>query len=291
MFPSIPPQLIALGAALSYAISGIAARRGMRYSTPITVTLVSMAVHAVTLWAAVLLTGGVPSVSWWVLFLFAFTGTLQPIIRLFTYAGIFYVGASRGTTLRSAHPLFSTGLAILFLGEQVSFPVMLGTFLIVAGITLISWQPETQKALFRWWYVAYPLGAAFLAGVSHPLRRYALSLANEPLYLAAIIGIVALPWLGSYLLLPSRRAQAVWDPRCIWPFLAAGLFETLGILLVIIALSVGQVVVVSPIVATGPMWVLLGTWLFLRGIEQINLRTVLGTACVIAGTIAISVVR
>ena len=89
MFPSIPPQLIALGAALSYAISGIAARRGMRYSTPITVTLVSMAVHAVTLWGAVLLTGGIPSVSWWVLFLFAFTGILQPIIRLFTYAGIF----------------------------------------------------------------------------------------------------------------------------------------------------------------------------------------------------------
>jgi drug/metabolite transporter (DMT)-like permease len=148
-FASIPPRLIALGAALSYAISGIAARRGMRYSTPITVTLVSMAVHAVTLWAAVLLTGGVPSLSWWVLFLFAFTGTLQPIIRLFTYAGIFYVGASRGTTLRSAHPLFSTGLAILFLGEQVSFPVILGTFLIVAGITLISWQPETQKASFR----------------------------------------------------------------------------------------------------------------------------------------------
>ena len=75
------------------------------------------------------------------------------------------------------------------------------------------------------------------------------------------------------------------------PFLAAGLFETLGILLVIIALSVGQVVLVSPIVATGPMWVLLGTWLFLRGIERINLRTVLGTASVIAGTIAISLVR
>src|SRR5262245_16002638 len=64
---SLPPQLIAFGAALSYAISGIAARRGMRYSTPITVTFVSVAVHAATLWAAVLLTGGVPSVSWWVL--------------------------------------------------------------------------------------------------------------------------------------------------------------------------------------------------------------------------------
>ena len=118
---SIPPQVIALGAALSYAISGIAARRGLRYSTPITVTLVSMAVHAVTLWAAVLFTGGVPSVSWWVLFLFAITGILQPIIRLFTYAGIFYVGALRGTTLRSAHPLFSPAWRFCFSANSSAF--------------------------------------------------------------------------------------------------------------------------------------------------------------------------
>jgi drug/metabolite transporter (DMT)-like permease len=291
MSTSIPPQLIALAAALSYAVSGIAARRGMQYSTPMTVTLVSVAVHAVTLWTAVLLTGGVPTVSWWVLFLFALTGTLQPIIRFLTYAGIFYVGASRGTTLRSAHPLFSTLLAILFLGERASAPVILGTLLIVAGITFISWQPETQKPSFRWWHIGVPLAAAVLAGISHPLRRYALGLANEPLYLAAIIGIVALPWLGSYLLVPGKRKDAVWDPRCNGPFLVAGIFETLGILLVITALSIGQVVLVSPIVATGPMWVLLGTWLFLRGIEQITLRTVLGTMSVIAGTVAISLVR
>jgi drug/metabolite transporter (DMT)-like permease len=213
MLTSIPPQLIALGAALSYAISGIAARRGLRYSTPITVTLVSVAVHAVTLSIAVLLTGGVPSVSWWVLFLFALTGTLQPIIRLFTYAGIFYVGASRGTTLRSSHPLFSTTLAIVFLGEQLSFPIIVGTLLIVFGIGLISWQPRANRASFRWWRLGYPLGAAFLAGISHPLRRYALSLADEPLYLAAIIGIVALPWLASFTILPTKGEQPVPQKR------------------------------------------------------------------------------
>lgn len=285
------PQLIALAAALSYAVSGIAARRGMRYSTPITVTLVSVIIHAVTLSTAVLLTGGIPSVSGWVLFLFALAGTLQPIIRLFTYAGIFYVGASRGTTLRGAHPLFSTTIAILFLGEQVTLPVLSGTLLIVAGIMLISWQRESQATSFRWWHAGYPLGAAVLAGISHPLRRYALGLANEPLYLAAIIGVVALPWLGSYLAFPGKGKRPVWNRRAMGPFLVAGMFETLGIVLVIAALSVGPVVVVSPIVATGPMWVLVGTWLFLRGIEHINLRTVLGTACVISGTVAISLVR
>jgi drug/metabolite transporter, DME family len=288
---AIPPQLIALGAALSYAVSGIAARRGMRYSTPITVTLVSVSVHAVTLWTALLLTSGIPSVSWWVLFLFVLTGTLQPVIRLFTYAGIFYVGASRGTTLRSSHPLFSTALAIVFLGEQLSFPIIIGTLLIVAGIGLISWQPEKQRAAFRWWHLGYPLGAAFLAGISHPLRRYALGLANEPLYLAAVIGIVALPWLVSFVILSTKGEQPVWNRQSIGWFLMAGVFETLGILLVIVALSVGQVVLVSPIVATSPLWILVGTWFFLRGVESLNWLTVLGALCVVSGTIAISLVR
>src|SRR5262245_41506871 len=288
---SLPPQLIALGAALSYAVSGIAARRGMRYSTPITVTLVSVAVHAATLWAAVLLTGGVSSVSWWMLFLFYLTGSLQPIIRLFTYAGFFYVGASRGTTLRNGHRLFRTDLAVPFIAEQLSFPVVVGTFLIVARITLISWQPEIQRASFRWWHLGYPLGAAFLAGISHPLRRYALGLANEPLYLAAIIGIVALPWLASYTVLPTKGEQPVWNQQSMGWFLMAGVFETLGILLVIVALSVGQVVIVLPIVATSPLWILVGTRLFLRGIESLTLLTVLGAVCVVSGTIAISGVR
>ena len=291
MLSHIPPQFIALAAALSYATSGIAAKRGLRYSTPITVTLVSVTVHAASLWTALLLVGGIPQVSWWVLFLFALTGTLQPIIRLFTYAGIHYVGASRGTTLRSSHPLFSTTLAVVFLNEQVSLPIVVGTILIVAGVTLISCQPEAQRTSFRWWHLGYPLGAAFLAGISHPLRRYALGLANEPLYLAAIIGIVALPWLASYIVLPTKGEQPVWNRQSMGWFLMTGVFETLGIFLVITALSVGQVVIVSPIVATSPLWILVGTWLFLRGIESLTLRTVLGAICVFSGTIAISVVR
>jgi len=289
MLAHIPPQAIALSAALSYAISGIAARRGLRYSTPITVTLVSLTIHAAGLWTVLLLAGGVPHVSTWVLFLFFITGTLQPVIRVFTYAGIYYMGAARGTTVRGSHPLFSTTIAIFFLGEQPSHWVILGTVLIVLGITLISWRTEAQRANFRLWHILFPLGAALLAGISHPIRRYALSLADEPLYFAATMGLVSFFWMGGYLLSPLASERPVWHPRAIGPFLIAGFFETLGILLVIIALSVGHVVIVSPIVATSPLWILLGTGLFLRGIESLTVRTVLGAVCVVAGTIAISV--
>ena len=291
MFFHIPPQLIALAGALSYAISGIAARRGLRYSTPITVTLVSLTIHATGLWTVLYLSGGVPRVPPWAVFLFVVTGTLQPVIRLLTYAGIFYLGASRGTTLRSSHPLFSTAIAILVLGERADWWVLLGTFLIVAGIILISWQPAVRREAYPWWHVGFPLGAALLAGISHPLRRYALSQADEPLLYAATIGLVSLVWIGGYLLSPLPGERPLWDKRAIKPFVVAGAFETLGILLVIVALSVGQVVIVSPIVATSPLWILVGTWLFLRGIEKLSLPTVLGALLVVAGTVAISVVR
>ena len=288
MLADISPQLIALGAALSYAASGISAKRGLGYSTPITVTLVSVAIHAVTLWIGLLVFRGIPEVSWWVLFLFLLSGLLQPVLRFLTYAGIHLVGAAAGTTLRGSHPLFSTSLAILFLGEPVSLAVIAGTVLIVAGVMLISWQTDNRTLSFRWWHLAYPLGAAVLAGVSHPLRRYTLSLANEPLYLAAVIGIVALPWLASATLLPGQKQKPVWDRRALGPFLLAGTFETLGILLVILALSVGHVVMVSPIVATSPLWIVLGAWLFLRDVERVNWRTVAGAIAVVSGTVAIS---
>lgn len=135
------------------------------------------------------------------------------------------------------------------------------------------------------------LPTPFFPGVSHPLRRYTLSLANEPLYLAAVIGIVALPWLASATLLPGQRQKPVWDRRAMGPFLIAGTFETAGILLVIVALSVGHVVVVSPIVASSPLWIVLRSWLFLRDIERLTLREILGAVCVVARTVAISIVR
>ena len=291
MFVDISPQLIALAAALSYAASGISARRGLRYSTPITVTLVSLLIHAFGLGTLLFLVTGVPSVPPFVLLLFFITGTLQPVIRLLTYAGIFHMGASRGTTVRGSHPLFSTSIAIVLLGESATVWVLAGTVLIVGGVTLISWQPASERVNYRWWHILLPLGAASMAGISHPIRRYALGLANEPLFYAAAVGWVSLFWMSAYLWSPLARERPAWNRQAVAPFLLAGIFETLGILLVILALSAGPVVIVSPIVATSPLWILVGTGLFLRGIEKLTLRTVIGAVCVVGGTIAISLMR
>ncbi len=283
----MPPEALALSSALSYAFCIIAARRGLKYSTPTTVTLISLFIHATSLWIAVFLTGGIPPVPTRAITLFVVAGSLQPIIRLFTYTGVEKIGASRSYTLRATTPLFSTTVAITILKEHATFWVLVGTILIVIGIMFISWQAGAQPSGFRWWHLLFPLTAAFVAGVVHPIRRYALTLAHEPLFFAAVVGIVSFAWFAAYIGLPATP-RPVWNRHALPLFIMAGMFETLGILLNITALNSGRVVVVSPLVATSPMYVLLGSVIFLRDLEQVSLRTIVAGCCVVGGTFMIS---
>ena len=69
-----------------------------------------------------------------------------------------------------------------------------------------------------------------------------------------------------------------------------GALESLGLLLVLYALTYGPVVVVTPLTATLPLWVVLGSKL-LRDLEKITPRIVAGAALVVAGTIAITLAK
>ena len=283
---SIPPQVIALCASLSYACVLVTSRRGMQYSTPKTVTLISLVVHTVSTWTAVFLTGGIPPVDAVAVYVFIVAGMLQPIIRLCTYTGVHRVGASRSGPIRSTHPMFGVFVAITVLGESASLVTLAGVVSVVCGIVLITWKPASEVVSFRWWEFLFPLTAALLAGIVHPMRRFALSISHEPLFFAALVGIVSLVCFLVYT--PFSRERLVWDRRAMLPFFAAGAAETCGILLVITALGIGSVVTVSPLVGISPLWVLLGTVIFLRDLEQVRTQTVVGALCVIAGTAAIS---
>jgi len=283
----MPAQLIAFFTAIFYASALVSARRGLMYSTPVTVTCVSVMVQTVTLWGAVFLTGGVPEVSPVAVFLFVIVGVTQLGVRLLAYTGVHKIGASRSSALQAISPLIAAGIAIIVLHEKPEAAVVIGTILIVAGIVLVSWKPEEQIPTFRWWHLLFPLGAACLTGMNHPIRRYALSLSNEPLFFAAVMGTVSLISFVGYLAMSPATERMVWSRRALYPFLITGLSETLSILFIVTALSVGSVVVVAPIAATYPVWALLGTVIFLRDIEQVNILTILGTLSVVTGTIAI----
>jgi uncharacterized membrane protein len=86
----------------------------------------------------------------------------------------------------------------------------------------------------------------------------------------------------------NRSEQGlIWNWRGVGYFLASGFSEGMGALLTLVALASARVVIVSPIVATTPIFSLLISLIFLRGKEQVTGRTMIGTISVVAGTIAI----
>src|SRR5690348_6809285 len=82
------PQVLAFITAICYASALVSARRGLKYSTPATVTLVSILMQNVLLWAAIFLTGGIHPVPLQGILLFTFVGITQLCVRLLAYTGV-----------------------------------------------------------------------------------------------------------------------------------------------------------------------------------------------------------
>lgn len=281
------PQFLALVTSFFYAGCFLTTRRGLMYATPVTAAYVALSVNTAILWVVAFMTGGVRGIPWIAIACFAAGGWLQLVTRLCAYTGVARMGASVTSTVQATNPLFSTTLAVLILHETVTPFLLSGTGLVVAGISLISWRPQQQKQTYRTWELVFPLTASLSAGLNHPLRRYGLTVANEPLLLSAVMGTAALVPMLLNLLNPKARARLVPDRRAMPWFLITGVFEAIGIWSLVAALGSGNVVVVGPIVCIAPLWVLVGTMLFARDIEQVNLRTAIATLFVITGVVAI----
>jgi transporter family protein len=261
----------------------------MDYSTPLTATFVSLVVHTVALWIVVALTVGIPSVAVTALAAIVVTGIVQPIMRHCHYTGIHKIGTSRAVTLRNTFPLPAVLIGILILGEPITPLGIIGTLLVVIGIVFTSWRIDQHLTSFRWTYLLYPIATALITAVVHPLRRYAMVQSHEPLFFTAIVGPVSLLSFAMYYALPVCGEKLVWHRGAFWPFLISAVFETTAVLLMLFAFTLGPVVIVSPIASTTPIWTALLSAIFLRKVERINLASVIGTVCVVAGVIAISI--
>ena len=285
------PQFFAWLTAFSFACANVTVGYGMRYSTPLTATFVSLIVHTIVLWTALVLTSGIPEIDFAAVGAIFLTGIVQPFMRFFQYKGMEKIGTSRAITLRNSYPVLSVLIGIVFLGEQITLLGVLGTILIVSGIVLSSWKLDERFKDFRWLYVVFPLITASLTSVVHPLRRYALIQANEPLFFAALVGPFSLMAFAVYYWTPANNDKLAWDRRALMPFLLSGLGETMAVLFMLHAFSAGSVVTVSPITATSPIWTALLGAIFLRRVEQFTLASVIGTLSVVAGVIAIVLVK
>lgn len=135
--------------------------------------------------------------------------------------------------------------------------------------------------------VAFAMIAALSYGSSQVLARHAVTDLAPPLvgsFIALFWGTLGFAALSARSLgtrAPSWRRGALF-------FIGAGVFSSMGVTLMFMALSRGQVVILSPVLATNPLFTLLFAAVFLRGVERITRRHVVGTALVVAGVVVLS---
>lgn len=136
------------------------------------------------------------------------------------------------------------------------------------------------------------VGIAFAAaasyGSSQVLTRQGVSDLAPPL----VGSFIALFWgtLG-FLVISLRSLRGVQGDLKTGGlyFAAAGAFSATGVILMFQALSRGEVVVISPVLATNPLFTLVLAAVFLRGVERITAPTVIGAVLVVTGVAVLSI--
>jgi uncharacterized membrane protein len=283
-FPLVPT--LALSAAFLSAAATILIRQGLRGSDPYTGFWINCMVGVAGLWLCVLFTGGLGEISTRGVLLFAAAGLIGTIGgRLTRFLAISKVGASVSAAVINLTPLIATIFAIVLLGERVTLPVIVGTVVIVTGTVLLSVSGLSLG--FKPWMILFPLAAAPCFGIVQVIRKIALG-GIGPVAGTAVNLTTALIAFSAIMIASNHRGIYKVRGRALAMLILAGVAENLGVFLTIIALRHGAVSVVTPLTAAAPIFVLLFTPFFLKGVEVLTTRVVIGTVLIVAGIYVIT---
>lgn len=274
----------ALLAAFCFACSHVLVRRGMVNSNALTASVISLAISATVAWSLVVVFVPLHTVLSPAVWYFIIAGVFAPGLgRTLNYVGIERIGVARAVPIVNASPIFASVFAVVFLAEVWGIQNMVGTAMVICGVIILS-SIKSVQGEWRKMDVIYPLAGAISFGISSNLRKAGLNLVHLPLVAAAFtattgflfaIGLVGLT--GAFRL--PRRSLG-------WYFLA-GMFNTAAMLAGFYALSEGKVVIVEPIVASNPVVSVLLTAVFLKDLESITARVVMGAVCTVTGTLLV----
>jgi uncharacterized membrane protein len=281
-------EFLALLSSIGWAADSILVRRGAQSSNIFAAAFLSYLVTTLNLWIIISLLYPLHLLWSPATIYFVLSGLLQPLLaRILYYAGITRLGVSRAGPLRGTGPLFAVLIAVIFLDERPGTFVYGGTVLTVAGGWLILSRMREEHG-WRLFDVVFPIGAALVAAVSQSLRKTGLLILGNPFVGATItnstsliVYFISLLVLGKIHLIQPNRASLPY-------FGSAALIAAAAQILVFVALNKGDVSVMVPLFNTTPLFAILLSALFLKDLERVTLRVVIGAVIMVAGVFFIA---
>ncbi|HXF83329.1 MAG TPA: DMT family transporter [bacterium] len=276
---------LALLSAVLFAGAALLVRRGMEGSNAATATLISIGTNLVAMWLLALTVGTVTRVTLAPALTLLLAGMFAPsLARLTYYESINLIGVARAATISNTTPIFTALLAVPVLGETVSWRLAVGTVGVVVGVALTV-RPDRAAPLERPWAgTLLALNTAVMASISFMLRKLGLRLLPDPAVASALTVTGSLITLLPYLWLRSRVEPLRAAGPALGYLVAGSIVTTAAFLAYFLALSLSDVVKVTPLSNTTPLFALVLLALFRQG-EAIRPATVAGAILTVLGVI------
>jgi drug/metabolite transporter (DMT)-like permease len=217
--------------------------------------------------------------------IFALVGSFFPAaVTLLTFEANRRLGPSVTGAVGSTAPLFAVLGAALFLDEALGVRELSATSLIVLGSVVLARPHEADargKAESALWL---PWSAAALRALAQVLSKAGLTLWPNP-FAAALVGYTVSS-LAVWTATAGQPAARTFHRHGAAWFAATGILNGVAVLCLYHALNMGTVVVVSPIVATYPLFTLMLSALVLRE-ERMSRALIGGVTLIVAGVIVL----
>lgn len=284
----ILPALLALLSACLFAIANQVIGVGLEKMDNRSGTLINISTTAIMFW---LFSPFFLLSDYWMtkaMLLFALAGIVQPALSVtLATEGIKRLGPTLSSGLAATNPLFAVILAVLLLGETLTWPIAVGTGAVIAGI-IVSAHSRGHGGTLNWplWALLLPLGAAFFRASSLSLVKLGFDVVPSPYFAVLVTYTVSFVIISANFGL-SRHRLPRFNSGYKWFFLA-GILNGVSILSLSFAAKLGQIVTIAPISACTPIIsMLLGLFVFRR--EVITWQIVLALMLVVPGIIFIIV--
>ena len=289
---SLTISLLALTASFLFALMVIMGRQGLHTMDALTGAMinigVSMAIFGV---AGIFLI----KAEYWsspALWIFASIGILRPALsNIFGFEGSRRLGPTVSTTVESLSPFFAIVGGVALLSEQVTPLMAVGALGIVAGVVFLTSQGSARRN-WPYWALGFPFGAALIRSSAHVGARWGLNLL--PIDASAVIfsGLIAyMVSFGITLTASTLRRGGLrghWSREGFFWFSLTGVANAGAIFTLNTALSMGQVAMVSPLIATFPLFTMAMSYAFYKR-ERITWRTLAGVLLVVPSVVLLTV--
>jgi len=279
--------IMALGAAFSWASSTILIRVGLQEKSPIAANILRLYIIGTIYLLILAVTHGweqVESAGIIVVLVAMISAMFGFVIGdYFYFSALKMVGVSRTVPITSTYPLWAILWSFLFLGEKVSFLLLLGTVLIVLAIIIVRRAEERENVNPKGFIYAFvaPISWSVAIVLLGWLTRYL-----SPLTVAGLRMVLAA--LGISVFLPRRKGEIrrvnVRELLAIGGAAISGLL--IGQYLFVYSISIVGSQVAAPVSSVNPIIASYFAVAFLH--EKPNRRILEGLIMAVSGVILIT---